>query len=92
MERRPCPRCGRQVLAGLSNGGRAAALDVQLDPLELTPLGELDALHSGRLTWTVHHTGDVFARSTLTIEQRPAGQTWRQAVHADHVCTEEGTA
>jgi hypothetical protein len=90
METKACHRCRARTLVGLSNGGRSAAVDVVLDPLELTPLGELDALHEGRRTWTLHHTGDVFVRSAAVIATRVAGCAARQAVHADHACTGQG--
>jgi hypothetical protein len=93
METRQCGRCRTGVLVGLSNGGRALAQDVTLDLVELTPLGELDALHSGRRTWTVHAaSGHVYARDPAGIGRWPAGQVQRQSVHADHRCRgEEGT-
>lgn len=90
MDRTRCPRCRQTTLVGLSNGGRAAALDLQLDVLELDPAGELDALHDGRQTWTLHAVGDAFARSAAIIVARPAGQGWRQTVHADHACRQGG--
>ena len=86
METSRCHRCSQPLLVGLSNGGRAAAVDVTLDPLELTPIGELDALHSGRRTWTLHATGDVHARTAAVISQRVAGCDGRWTVHADHAC------
>jgi hypothetical protein len=89
METKRCPRCGEQTLAGLSNAGRAAALDVALDLLELDAAGELDAVRGGRRTWTLHHVGDVFARGPRQIIQWPAGQAPRRTVHADHVCGQE---
>jgi hypothetical protein len=62
-------------------------VDVKLDPLELTPIGELDALHSGRRTWTLHATGDVFARTAGKIRSDTvAGRKGRTTVHADHAC------
>jgi hypothetical protein len=94
METRKCPRCRARVLAGVSNGGKAAGMDVQLDPAELTPLGELDAVHAGRRTWTLHSTGDVFVRGTSRFTEWPAGTGNRRTVHADHDCSarqEEGT-
>jgi len=88
MEDSRCHRCQAQTLVGLSNGGRAAAVDVKLDPLELTPIGELDALHAGRRTWTLHATGDVFARTADRIASgtHVAGSQGRWTVHADHAC------
>jgi hypothetical protein len=86
MESKACHRCGARTLVGLSNGGRSAAVDVMLDPEPLTPIGELDALHGGRRTWTMHHTGDVFARSASIITRKVAGCVGRQSVHADHQC------
>lgn len=86
MDRKKCRRCGRDVLSGTSNGGRAAGVDVQLDLLELTPLGELDAAHDGRRTWTMHSNGDVHVRGPVAMLERPAGHALRQTVHADHRC------
>lgn len=91
METRQCPRCGGRTLAGLSNGGRAAAFDVVLDPAELTAIGELDALHSGRRTWTVHSAGDIHHRGPGQIGTWPAGSGVRRAVHADHDCSARQT-
>jgi hypothetical protein len=89
MDSRMCNRCRQPVLVGLSNGGRAAAVDVVLDAGELNPIGELDALHDGRRTWTVHHSGDVHSRSAIGIGRWPAAQGWRRTVHADHRCEGE---
>jgi hypothetical protein len=88
MESKACHRCGGSTLVGLSNAGRSLAMDVQLDPEPLTPIGELDALHGGRRTWTMHHTGDVFARGAGRITSWPAGQGQRRTVHADHQCSQ----
>jgi len=83
MDSDRCHRCGQRILVGLSNAGRCAAQDVRLDPEALTPLMELDALHSGRLSWTMHPTGDVFRR-TAQIISRP--RLPRTRVLADHAC------
>lgn len=94
MQQEKCKRCRQDTLAGQSNGGRALALDVRLDVDELDPAGELDAILSGRHTWTVHHRMDgmdAWHRGSQEIRQRPAASRPRQAVHADHVC-ERGTA
>lgn len=90
MDSKSCSRCGRRILVALTNGGKAAAVDVVLDPDPLTPLGELDAQHAGRRTWTLHHTGDVHARGARQITTWPAGSGQRRTVHADHQCQGQG--
>jgi hypothetical protein len=94
MDSKRCGRCGQTTLAGLSNGGRSAALDVVLDPEPLTPIQELAALAytGGRLcrTWTLHSCGDAHARTAAVILARPAGSTWRQTVHREHHCISKG--
>jgi hypothetical protein len=91
MQTRRCPRCGRSILAGYSNGGRALAVDVRLDPDPLDAAGELAALHQGRRTWAVHpgivDAGEAYARTAGTIGRWPAALTLRPQVHADHRCT-----
>lgn len=91
MQQVNCPRCSRQTLAGQSNGGRALATDIRLDPSPLDPAGELLALVTGRRTWTVRHGMhgmDAWSRDAATITRWPAGSRPRHGVHADHACGE----
>ena len=82
-ERRRCKRCGRGVIAGLSDAG----FDVELDPTELDTLGELAVTVAGGVTYTRHTWADAIAhRNGRTIRARPAGSQPRQAVHAAHDC------
>lgn len=82
-ERRRCARCGRGVIAGLSDAG----FDVELDPTELDTLGELAVTVAGGATYTRHTWADSIAhRNGRTIRERPAGSRPRQAVHTTHDC------
>ncbi len=87
----PCRVCGVDTIAGLTNGGRALALDVTLDATPLDPRGELEAAVAGCRTYT-HHVvpGVLHVRSGRTIRQRPAGSQPRQTVHREHVCIPRG--
>lgn len=83
----PCPRCGRDTVAGLSGNGKAAGLEVTVDSRPLNPAGELAALVAGCATWTLHTTADeLHPRPAHVIAARPAGTVPRQTVHASHVC------
>jgi hypothetical protein len=89
IQERRCHRCRQPVLEGDTDSNRAAVpYRMDRDPLDCW--GELDAVHSGRLTWTLHSTGHVYARSARIIAARPAGSRLRQSVHADHVCAAKG--
>jgi hypothetical protein len=85
MESRPCPHCRAKTWTGVEDVARAA-LPYRLDPQQLDTTAELNALQSGRLTWTRHSSGAVLLRSATVILARPAGTVPRQTVHADHAC------
>lgn len=81
--RRRCSRCGRKVIAGLSESG----FDVELDPIELDPRGELAVTVAGGRTFTHYTWADRIAhRGADAIRKRPAGSHPRQAVRAAHDC------
>lgn len=83
----PCNRCGRQTVAGLTNGGRVLAIDVTVDSRPLDPLGELACLVAGCDTWTLHTVArTLHARTAIAIRTRPAGTRHHQTVHATHIC------
>jgi len=78
-----CPRCLAEVIAGRTDAG----FDVELDPTELDPLGELGVTVAGGVTYTRHTWAGVIAyRNPYAIRTRPAGSRPRQAVHAAHDC------
>lgn len=82
-ERRRCSRCRRTVIAGLSEAG----FDVELDPIELDPRGELAVTVAGGRTFTHYTWADrIGHRGADAIRRRPAGSRPRQAVRAAHDC------
>lgn len=82
---RRCRGCGADTLVAWRDG----ILDpVAVDPVELTPLGELQALAAGRETfqhWGGAH-GGLDTRRAKTITRQPAGNpSW--PVRPEHRCT-----
>lgn len=84
-DRRRCPRCSTELIAGISDLG----LDTELEVEALDAAAELVAVLAGRRTYTHHHGPDEIAsRSAYRIRQRPAGTRPRTTVHAAHHCPE----
>jgi len=81
---RTCRGCGADTLAAWQDGHLDA---VAVDPVDLTPLGELQAITDGRRTFT--HWGGAGGgldlRDARRISRWPAGDT-RQAVRPEHRC------
>jgi hypothetical protein len=68
------------------------SIEVTLDPEPLDPRGELDAIVSGRWTFTLHTGAEQIAtRGARTISARPARTRAREVVLAEHRC-ERGRA
>lgn len=81
---RRCPTCAAPTIAAWQDG----ILDtVHVDPVALTPLGELQALSAGRRTFT-HWGGDLgglATRRATTIGRVPPGVT-TCPVRPEHRC------
>lgn len=75
---RRCPTCRQMILAAIDDLG----FDAWADPRPVTPLGELQALTSGRRTWS-HTMGGLDARDAPFIAYLPAD---RLDVHGEHRC------
>lgn len=84
---RHCHRCGAVTLLALDSP--FAALDAQVDPHPLTPLGEWLALQAGRTTFDliwIHTTQEMDRRDVRTIAASPPGSHPRRDVVAEHLC------
>lgn len=81
---RHCTTCRRIVLVALADdGAHVAGIRTTLDPRPLTPLGELQALTTGHLTFG--HVGSALTwRCRLRIRTSPAGSSYD--VHHTHKC------
>lgn len=80
-------RCGEQVVFGLDDV--MCALEVHVDPVPVSPLGEALALIEGRRTLALHREGAKFVldvRSSSHIVKRPAGAGTREDVLRQHRC------
>ena len=75
-----CPSCGAPVIAALVDRVMPA---VAVDPVALTPLGELQALMAGRRTFDHWHEG-LDARTAWTIARCPADPD--HPVRPEHRC------
>lgn len=76
-----CRRCGAMVFAGLDHD--KVALAVRVDPTPLSPVGELSALLTGRVTYELSR-GDGYR-----IDERRAGHIGKPTkadVVAEHAC------
>ena len=85
INQRPRPRrcaCGATVLAAWANGHSPT---ITVDPVALTPLGELQALLAGRTTWQDWREG-LDRRRPTSINDFPAGSSKHQPVRPEHVC------
>lgn len=82
---RHCKTCRRVVIAVYADTTRDGALGqrVSLDPMRLTPLGELQAHTAGIATWQIAGS-EVFTRRVFHIQRYPASLTTR--VHSHHQC------
>lgn len=82
---RPRPRrcaCGAPVLAAWANGNMPT---ITVDPIALTPLGELQALLAGRTTWQDWGDG-LDQRRPRDIDHLPAGADKSRPVRPKHEC------
>lgn len=86
---RSCPgRCGQQLLSGLDDPA-TCALEVRVDPVPLSPLGEALAVVEGRYTVALHREAGRLVldpRSPYDIAARPAGTGDREDVMRQHRC------
>ncbi|WP_067428314.1 hypothetical protein [Nocardioides jensenii] len=79
--------CGAQILAGLD--ATIAALQVFVDPIPLSPLGEAMALLEGRRAVSLNREGGTWVlndRYDLQIEGWPAGTKRGEDVLREHRC------
>jgi hypothetical protein len=74
-------KCGLYVLTGLDR--HTCALEVTVDAYALNPLGEVEALRSGRRTYRFHH-GRLHPRNRWNMPGNPADQGL--VVVGQHAC------
>ena len=74
---KPCPRCGRTVLAALDEG-----LPAEVDPARLDNTGEITALLDGRKTYTLTGGKELIHRDAGRIRHGHL----RGSIHAEHQC------
>lgn len=77
-----CPRCDTAILVALDEG-----LDARADPAPLDQAAEVDALLTGRRTYTRTPGGQLVERTA----DRISGGSLRGTVHAEHRCTPNPT-
>lgn len=78
-----CPTCGAPVIVALLGGVMPA---IAVDPVALTPLGELQAITAGRRTVEQWQSG-LDLRSAWHIAGHPAGADDREhPVRPEHRC------
>lgn len=78
-------RCGVKVWTG-HEAERSAALPYCIETQPLDVRGELEAVAGGLVTYCVHPSGEVHARTPDRIRWRIAGVHPRMTVHAEHRC------
>jgi hypothetical protein len=84
---RACPRCRAVCLEGLDDD-RCAGM-ARVDPVPLSVLGEVAALMDGLATYELHTPGGRLTldyRDSWCVQARPAGNTLRVDVMAQHRC------
>ena len=72
-----CPRCRHLILVGIAEGETA-----RVDPTELTPVAEVEAILTGRATYTFTAGAELVIRTAYRITGGLAG-----VVLAAHACT-----
>lgn len=87
---RRCRRCAFVILTGLDND--TCAIEANVDPTPLGPLGEALALVDSRGTWSLHREGSRWVldpRDPFHIAAHPAGSRAREDVLGEHRCGTE---
>lgn len=82
-----CRRCGGQILRGLD--ADLIASDTRIDPVPLTPLGEMVARRAGLGTWTLSPVPPGLAiniRDEAAFSLKPAGTIPRTDIVPGHQC------
>jgi hypothetical protein len=82
-----CKGCGAPILRGLD--ADLLAIDVKVDNVPLTPLGEVVARRAGLGTWVLSPNPpglSVNCREDFSIRAKPAGSLYRADVVPGHQC------
>lgn len=83
-----CQKCRAVVMVGLDDD--KCAMTVRVDPVPLTPVGELEVLLAGRRTydlgWSAERGYRVDPRSAAHIAAAPAGSSPAADVVGEHRC------